>query len=83
MKLSEIEIKILLKFYDICFISLNDEIAVIKFYEITEKHYLWKIIKLMIKKEIFSSYKKGRKRYLYLTSKGKTITKALNIIRYV
>lgn len=83
MILSDTEQKIILKVYDICYLSLDDEIFIGLLYDITNKNYLWKTIKLMEDKNIIRSFMLGRKKYIVLTSKGKTISKSLNIIRIV
>ena len=81
MILSDTDIKILNKVYDICFLSLNDEIAVKLLYEISSKNYLWMTIKELEQKGIIKSYKDHNKKYISLTCMGKRIIKALQIIR--
>jgi hypothetical protein len=83
MHISETESKILLKIYDICFVTLDDEISIGLLYDLTSKNYLWKSIKEMESKHIIWSYMDGRKKFVRLTPIGKRIVKALIIIRNI
>lgn len=81
MDITPTERLILLRMYDICFLSLSDEIAVKLLYDVSSKEYLWKTIKQMEHKQLIKSYVEHKKKFVSFTDSGKRIVKALDIIR--
>lgn len=80
MEISSVESSILLKLWSIC-VNDNDEIFIGLLYSITSKNYLWKSINSLIKKECLGFFMNGRKKYVFFTTKGLRITKALKTIK--
>jgi p-aminobenzoyl-glutamate transporter AbgT len=81
MKISDTESKILLRMYDICFISLDDEMSLRHLYSVTSKQYLWITIKNMESKKLINSYTEGKIKFIKFSPLGKIIVKALVTIR--
>jgi hypothetical protein len=81
MHLSETHQKILLKMYDICFVSLDDEIALRHLYAVSSKQYLWITIKEMQRMKLIDGYTEGRIKFIKFSPLGKIIVKSLVTIR--